>query len=40
VQRVLDVAEGRAVATDVGTGLRVARTGGRLRIEPAATLPA
>ena len=40
VQRVLDVAEGRAVATDVGTGLRVARTAGRLRLEPTATLPA
>ena len=40
VQRVLDVAAGQAVATDVGTGLRVARTAGRLRLEPAATLPA
>ena len=40
VQRVLDVAAGRAVATEVGTGLRVARTAGRLRLEPAATLPA
>jgi tRNA(Ile)-lysidine synthase len=40
VQRVLDVAAGEAVATDVGTGLRVARTAGRLRLEPAATLPA
>jgi tRNA(Ile)-lysidine synthase len=40
VQRVLDVAAGRAVATEVATGLRVARTAGRLRIEPTATLPA
>ena len=40
VQRVLDVAAGQAVATEVGTGLRVARTAGRLRLEPAATLPA
>jgi tRNA(Ile)-lysidine synthase len=39
VQRVLDVAAGRAVATDVGLGVRVARTAGRLRLEPAATLP-
>jgi len=39
VQRVLDVADGRAVATDVGLGLRVARTAGRLRLEPPATLP-
>jgi tRNA(Ile)-lysidine synthase len=36
VQRVLDVAAGRAVATDVGGGLRVARTAGRLRLERAA----
>jgi tRNA(Ile)-lysidine synthase len=40
VQRVLDVAAGRAVATEIGTGLRVARTAGRLRLEPTATFPA
>ena len=33
LERVLAVARGEAVATDVGGGLRVARTGGRLRTE-------
>lgn len=33
IERVLDVARGNAVATDVGGGARVARTAGRLRIE-------
>lgn len=33
VERVLAVARGEAVATDVGRGVRVARTSGRLRIE-------
>jgi tRNA(Ile)-lysidine synthase len=33
LQRVLAVARGAAVATDVHGGLRVARTGGRLRVE-------
>jgi hypothetical protein len=33
VERVLAVARGDAVATDVGGGLRVARTSGRLRTE-------
>ena len=33
VERVLDVARGRARATDVGGGRRVARTGGRLRLQ-------
>lgn len=33
VERVLAVARGEAVATDVGGGLRVARTAGRLRTE-------
>lgn len=36
VARVLDVASGRIRATDVGGGWRVARTAGRLRLEPAA----
>jgi len=34
VARVLDVAAGRSRATDVGAGWRVARTAGRLRLEP------
>ncbi len=34
VDRVLDVVSGRARATDVGQGWRVARTAGRLRLEP------
>ena len=34
VERVLAVARGDAVATDVGNGRRVARTGQRLRLEP------
>lgn len=34
VERVLDVAHGRSRAAGVGGGRRVARTGGRLRIEP------
>ena len=34
VARVLAVARGDAAATDVGRGWRVARTGGRLRLEP------
>ena len=33
VERVLAVARGLAVATDVGGGLRVARTSGRLRLQ-------
>ena len=33
LERVLAVARGEAVATDVGGGVRVARTGGRLRTE-------
>lgn len=33
LERVLAVARGEAVATEVGGGLRVARTGGRLRAE-------
>jgi len=33
VARVLAVARGEATATDVGHGLRVARSGGRLRLE-------
>ncbi len=33
LERVLAVARGQAVATEVGGGLRVARTGGRLRLE-------
>jgi tRNA(Ile)-lysidine synthase len=36
VERVLDVATGRSLATDVGRGRRVERTGGRLRLVPAA----
>jgi tRNA(Ile)-lysidine synthase len=36
VERVLAVARGEAVATDVGRGWRVARTAGRLRLEPPA----
>ena len=36
VDRVLDVAAGRVTATDVGGGLRVARTRGRLRLESSA----
>jgi tRNA(Ile)-lysidine synthase len=35
VERVLDVAAGRSLATDVGRGRRVERTGGRLRLVPA-----
>lgn len=35
VARVLEVAAGRARATDVGGGWRVARSAGRLRLEPA-----
>lgn len=34
IDRVLAVARGEAVATEVGGGLRVARTAGRLRLEP------
>jgi len=34
VERVLDVARHEALATDVGGGWRVARTGGRLRLVP------
>ena len=34
IDRVLDVAEGRRVATEITGGHRVARTAGRLRIEP------
>ena len=34
VERVLAVARGEAVATDVGNGRRVARSGQRLRLEP------
>jgi tRNA(Ile)-lysidine synthase len=37
VARVLDVAAGRIRATDVGGGWRVARTAGRLRLEPGGT---
>jgi tRNA(Ile)-lysidine synthase len=33
LERVLDVASGLAVATDVGGGVRVARTSGRLRLD-------
>jgi tRNA(Ile)-lysidine synthase len=36
VERVLDVAAGRSLATDVGRGRRVERTAGRLRLVPAA----
>lgn len=36
VERVLDVAAGRSLATDVGGGRRVERTHGRLRLVPAA----
>ena len=36
VERVLDVAAGRAVACEVSGGRRVARRAGRLRVEPAA----
>lgn len=35
VQRVLDVAEGRVLATEIEGGHRVARTALRLRVEPA-----
>lgn len=35
VARVLDVAAGRSAATEVGSGWRVSRTAGRLRLEPA-----
>lgn len=35
IDRVLDVASGKIKATDVGCGRRVARTAGRLRLEPA-----
>ena len=34
IGRVLDVAEGRGIATEITGGHRVARTAGRLRIEP------
>ena len=34
IDRVLDVAEGRRVATEITGGHRVARTAGRLRVEP------
>ena len=34
IERVLDVAAGRAIATEITGGHRVARTAGRLRIEP------
>jgi hypothetical protein len=34
VARVLEVARGSAVATEVPGGWRVARTAGRLRVEP------
>jgi tRNA(Ile)-lysidine synthase len=34
IERVLAVARGEAVATDLGAGRRVARTAGRLRVEP------
>ncbi|MDQ3384991.1 MAG: tRNA lysidine(34) synthetase TilS [Actinomycetota bacterium] len=37
LERVLAVARGETVATDVGGGLRVARTGGRLRVERPGT---
>jgi hypothetical protein len=36
VARVLAVARGDGRATDVGGGWRVARTAGRLRLEPPA----
>ncbi len=36
VERVLGVARGQVVATDVGAGWRVARSGGVLRLEPPA----
>jgi tRNA(Ile)-lysidine synthase len=39
VDRVLEVARGHAVATEVAGGLRVARTGGRLRLERTADPP-
>ena len=39
VDRVLAVARGEAVATDLGGGWRVARTAGRLRLEPPACAP-
>jgi tRNA(Ile)-lysidine synthase len=39
VERVLAVARGEQVATEVGGGLRVARTRGRLRVEAAAVPP-
>ena len=34
IDRVLDVAQGRGIATEITGGHRVARTAGRLRIEP------
>jgi tRNA(Ile)-lysidine synthase len=40
VDRVLEVARGHAVATEVAGGLRVARTGGRLRLERTGSPPA
>ncbi|MDP9070646.1 MAG: hypothetical protein M3N68_05060, partial [Actinomycetota bacterium] len=36
VERVLEVARHEAVACEIGTGLRVRRSAGRLRVEPAA----
>lgn len=39
VERVLNVAAGSAVATDVGGGVRVARRSGRLRWEPTGVRP-
>ncbi|MCB9371727.1 MAG: tRNA lysidine(34) synthetase TilS [Microthrixaceae bacterium] len=39
VERVLAVARGDARAADAGGGWRVARTGGRLRLEPPAPAP-
>ncbi len=39
VARVLDVAAGRATATEIGGGWRVGRTEGRLRLEPPALDP-
>jgi tRNA(Ile)-lysidine synthase len=38
VERVLAVARGEAIATDVGAGRRVARSAQRLRVEPAAPI--
>ena len=38
IDRVLDVAAGRSIATEITGGHRVARTAGRLRIEPRQSL--